>query len=626
MPVLPETDLPPVSSASPSPAFPTPSGLFDLASSSHTIRLLQKFLGLTELSEIYRQTEQIQRPGEFFYAAMLRVLNVNWSISEADLQRIPRSGPCLLVANHPFGGIEGTVLGALIERLRPDVRVLANSLLMHLPKVAEYCFLVDPFGGPEATRANLAGLKQSLRWLAGGGLLVVFPAGEVSSLNLKRGVVHDPPWSPTIGRLARMANAPVLPVFVEGRNSVPFQIAGLIHPRVRTALLTLEFLNKRGKSILVRTGKLITPKKLAAFETDEERTEYLRSKSYILANRQEPRPQLPLPLVLVPLKEKLSRNVRNSPDPVEDLTDPDCMETEIRALEPNELLANQGGHDVYIAAANQIPNILREIGRLREITFRQTGEGTGKSIDIDRFDSYYFHLFVWNREAREIVGAYRLGASDLILKRFGLNGFYTQTLFSYRRALLERITPALEMGRSFVRPEYQKTYAPLLLLWRGIGAYVAKNPQYKVLFGPVSISNDYHPHSRQLIVSFLKEYCRAEDLARLVRARSPFRTRPLPGWEPGIENGAAWDIEELSAFIADIETDEKGVPILLKQYLKLGGRLLGFNLDSHFSNALDGLIVVDLVQTDPRLLERYMGKEGAASFLGYHNRPVAFAR
>lgn len=616
---LPETNLP-----LGSPPSPGHGALFDIASSSQAIRLLQKFLGVTELSEIYRQTEQTQLPGEFFYAAMLRVLNINWSMSEADLQRIPRSGPCLLVANHPFGGIEGTVLGALIERLRPDVRIMANSLLMQLPKVAEYCFLVDPYGGAEATRVNRAGLRQSLRWLAGGGLLVVFPAGEVSILNLKRRLVHDPPWSPSIARLARLAKAPVLPVFIEGRNSVPFQIAGLIHPRVRTALLTHEFLNKRGKSIVVRTGKAITPKKLASFATDEELTEYLRSKSYVLANRQEPRPQLPL--MLVPLQQKLSRHVRNSLDPVVEATGPDRMESEIRALGPNELLHSQGSHDVFIAAANQVPNIVREIGRLREITFRAAGEGTGKSIDIDSFDSYYLHLFVWDRAAREIVGAYRLGASDRILKSFGLNGFYTRTLFSYRRDLLERITPALEMGRSFVRPEYQKTYAPLLLLWRGIGAYVAKNPQYKVLFGPVSISNDYHPNSRQLIVSFLKQYCRSEDLARLVRARSPFRTRPLPGWEPGIENGTAWDIEELSAFIADIETDEKGMPILLKQYLKLGGRLLGFNLDPNFSNALDGLIVVDLVETDPRLLERYMGKEGAASFLGYHNRPVALAR
>ena len=587
--------------------------------------MLQRFLGISELTEIYRHAEEIQAPGEFYFAALLRLLGVSWSMSNADQERIPRSGPCVLVANHPFGMIEGTVIAALVKCVRTDVRLMANSLLAHFPKVAEHCILVDPFGGKDAKRRNRGALRQSLRWLSDGGLLVVFPAGEVSSLNMRRGTVHDPAWDASVARLARMANAPVLPMFVEGRNSFPFQVAGLIHPRIRTALLPHEFLNKRGKTIVLRAGKLVSPKKLDSFPSDEERTEYLRRKTYVLANRQEPK-QPQLPLFLVPLKDKLARHPRQAFEALVEPTGQARLEAEIGALGPSELLDSQGDNDVFIAAADRIPSIVREIGRLREITFRETGEGTGKSIDLDQFDSYYLHLFAWNRVAREIVGAYRLGQSDLILKNFGLSGFYTQTLFAYRRTLLERITPALEMGRSFVRPEYQKTYAPLLLLWRGIGAYVARNPQYKVLFGPVSISNDYHPNSRQMIVSFLKEYCRAEDLAGLVRARSPFRTRPLPGWEPGSENGTAWDIEELSAFIADIETDQKGVPVLLKQYLKLGGRLLGFNLDPHFSNALDGLIVVDLVKTDPRFLERYMGKEGAAAFLTYHRGPVAQAR
>ena len=302
------------------------------------------------------------------------------------------------------------------------------------------------------------------------------------------------------------------------------------------------------------------------------------------------------------------------------------MESEIAALPPEALLDQQGDTTVFLAEANRVPNIVREIGRLRELTFRETGEGSGKEIDLDEFDTYYLHLFLWNRTTREVIGAYRLGQSDLILRNFGEKGFYTGTLFAYQRGFLERIDPALEMGRSFVRREYQRSYAPLLLLWRGIGAFLRSNPRYKILFGPVSISNEYHPNSRQLIVHFLKEYCRAEDLARFVRARSPLRTRPIQGWDSDGGNSVAWDIEDLSAFIADIETDQKGVPILLKQYLRLGGKLLGFNVDPNFSNALDGLIVVDLVKTDPRLLERYMGKEAAASFLAYHSARLARLR
>jgi putative hemolysin len=255
---------------------------------------------------------------------------------------------------------------------------------------------------------------------------------------------------------------------------------------------------------------------------------------------------------------------------------------------------------------------------LREATFRQVGEGTRKPIDLDRFDDYYWHLFVWNREAGQVAGAYRLGPSDEILARFGPKGFYTSQLFQWKRSFLDRIIPALELGRSFVRPEYQKTYAPLLLLWKGIGQYLLRTPQYKLLFGPVSISNGYTTASRQLMVKFLSAYRQSPELTPLVRARNPFRQRasqPSAKLADELIGATVWGIEELSALIADVETDRKGVPVLLKQYLKLGGELVAFNIDRRFSDALDGLIVVDLRKTDARVLERYMGKAGAAQFL-----------
>ena len=271
---------------------------------------------------------------------------------------------------------------------------------------------------------------------------------------------------------------------------------------------------------------------------------------------------------------------------------------------------------VLLAKSPEIPNLLHEIGRLREITFRQAGEGTGRSIDLDTFDHHYWHLFLWNRSAQEVVGAYRLGPSDEIVKSIGVNGLYTRQLFAWTPSFLERISPALELGRSFVRSEYQKTYSPLLLLWRGIGQFLVRNPHYKVLFGPASISADYGPASRQLIVQFLRAYRQSPELAPLVRPRNPFRTGLFRVGQELMKE-SAWDIEELSALIADIEFDRKGVPILLKQYLKLGGELVAFNVDRNFANALDGLIVVDLRKTDRRLLERYLGVQGAAAFLAH---------
>jgi putative hemolysin len=600
-------------------------GVFNTLNPSLPLRLLQRYAGIPELEALYPRVEAAQRPGESYYCALLRVLGVQWSISDLDLDRIPKAGACLLVANHPFGMIEGTVLGALLEGVRPDVRIMANSLMGHFPKVAEKCILVDPFGGEGARQSNRKSMREAFEWLRRDGLLVVFPAGEVASFDAGKRIVTDPPWNTGIVRMATRVKAPVVPVFFDGSNGLGFQVAGMVHPRLRTVLLTREFLNKSGKTLVLRVGNLVRPKKLESFASDVERTDYLRRKTFVLANRQEPKQ--PPPFLCVPLRERFGKAwPKEELAPIVAATDPEQMEREIHGLDPAALLDQQGDNQVYIVAANRIPNVVREIGRLREITFRQTGEGTGKSIDLDEFDTYYLHLFIWNRAARGVVGAYRLGQSDRILQNFGIKGFYTATLFSYHRAFIEQVNPALEMGRSFVRAEYQRSYAPLLLLWRGIGVYARQNPQYKMLFGPVSISNDYHPNSRELMVSFLKQYCRAEDLEHFVRARSPFRTRPMHRRENVLDSGMAWDIEELSTFIADIETDQKGVPVLLKQYLKLGGKLLGFNIDSHFSKALDGLIVVDLVKTDPRLLDRYMGKAGAAAFLAYHQGQVAEAR
>jgi len=291
------------------------------------------------------------------------------------------------------------------------------------------------------------------------------------------------------------------------------------------------------------------------------------------------------------------------------------LKAEVEALPSDQLLAASGNFTVHSARAGQMPWCLQEIGRLRELTFRAAGEGTGKASDIDLFDTYYLHLFVWDAKAEAIVGAYRMGLADEILARYGKRGLYTQSLFKYGPRVLRTLNPAIELGRSFVRTEYQRNFAPLLLLWRGIGRFVARSPRYAVLFGPVSISNSYEPLSRRLIVDYLKANSIEAGLARHVKPRRPFRAR---GPADGAELSGLAGIEELSRAVERIEPDHKGVPILLKHYLKLGGRVLGFNTDDQFGDALDGLILVDLRTSDPRVLARYMGEEGAAGFLAYH--------
>jgi putative hemolysin len=276
-------------------------------------------------------------------------------------------------------------------------------------------------------------------------------------------------------------------------------------------------------------------------------------------------------------------------------------------------LAEADGLEVHLAPARQIPNVLREIGRLREVTFRQAGEGTGGAIDLDSFDSHYQHLFIWNREKREVAGAYRLGPTPDILPAHGIEGLYSSTLFRYDPELFRRTGPAIELGRSFVRAEYQRHFQPLLLLWKGICRYVLSHPCCRVLFGPVSISDDYTSASRDLLVTFLESQ-QDRELAALVKPRRPYRAKWIAGRLRDTVGRLLKDIEELSDPIADVEGNGKGVPVLIRQYLRVGGRILGFNLDPAF-HTLDALVLVDLLQTPPALLARYMSKSGAADFL-----------
>jgi putative hemolysin len=326
---------------------------------------------------------------------------------------------------------------------------------------------------------------------------------------------------------------------------------------------------------------------------------------------------------LVPAQLPGARETRVDQSPVAAPVAASLLKAEIEALPQEQRLVESGQYLIQYARAPQIPWCLQEIGRLRELTFRAAGEGTGKASDIDLFDAYYLHLFLWDREADAIVGGYRMGLADEILARYGKRGLYTQSLFKYGSRLLQTLNPAIELGRSFVRAEYQKSFSPLLLLWRGIGQFILRSPRYAVLFGPVSISNSYAPISRQLMVEYLRTNNSETELARHVKPRRPFRVERS---KVRNEVGDLKDIEHLSRVIAGIEHDNKGIPILLKQYLKLGGRLLGFSADDQFGDALDGLVVVDLRASEPRVLARYMGEEGAAAFFAHHGAVPDFLR
>ncbi|MHC1790817.1 lysophospholipid acyltransferase family protein [Solidesulfovibrio sp.] len=573
---------------------------------------LSRLLGLGPLRDLYHALPRgLDASG--FVDALLAAMDVTIRASAEELDRIPKTGPVIVVANHPFGCLEGLVLAKMLLTVRPDARIMANFLLSRIPELRALFVFVDPFGGTSATAANVRPLKECLSVLRGGGLLGVFPAGTVSHPRLEGGrlAVADPAWSTTVARLVQRTEATVVPVRFAGQNSRLFQGLGLLHPVLRTLMLPREFANKRGATVQARIGSPIAYPRLARLAARDEAPDdaimrYLRLRTTLLRDRPHKPRRLP------PL---LPRKAPTRQEALIPAAHPDLLADEIARLPGSSVLHHSGEFAVIEAKAADIPLVLREIGRLRELTFRRVGEGTGKACDLDSFDPYYRHLFLWNTEKREIAGAYRIGRTDELLAAKGAEGLYTSTLFVLKAAFFAQIDPALEMGRSFVRPEYQKSYAPLLLLWKGLARMVVREPRYRILFGPVSITSEYKHASRRLMAGYFESNVSHPALARHVKPKTPLRGQT---WLARAAKTLVADLDDLLSLIDDIEADRKGIPVLLRQYLKLGGKLLAFNVDKDFSDCLDGLIVVDLLKADPRQLERYMGKDGLAAFHAYH--------
>jgi putative hemolysin len=572
--------------------------------------------GLSELHRIREQSRTITDPYELaaFGLSRLRVtLRTQAPDGVAAAQAFPATGPLVVVANHPFGALDGLGAISVIGQARGDLRVLANPELRQIEGLAPLVIPLDPFGTKAARRANSSSLRAAMRWVLDGGALLMFPAGEVSHFTFRRLSVTDPDWHETAARIVRHTGATVCPMFFSGRNSALFQVAGLLHPMLRTLLLPTELARREGSVLDVRIGAPLSPQALAAHKSDAELIEHLRLKTYLLANA-SPQAAHQLAAAAETAEEKPF-------EPIVDAVPPAVLAEEIDALPRSMTLVTCADQKVICAPARLIPNALRELGRLRETSFRAVGEGTGRSLDIDPFDDYYEHLFVWGTSKREIVGAYRLGRVDEIRRRYGTQGLYSATLFEYREPFLTLLGSALELGRSFVRLEHQKSFAALMLLWKGIGEYIGRYPRYARLIGPVSISDNYSSLSKELLVRYLRARNFDHFGAALVKARSPFR----PGKalrSLGLDITRLADLDALSSRVADLEADRKGVPVLLRQYLKLGGRLLGFNVDNHFNDAIDCLLVIDLRHTDVRMLRKYMSNEALTRFAHTHNRPI----
>jgi len=554
----------------------------------HELRHIAEWIINTEgLERLLAQSSRAESDGSIF-DRLLHSLDIRVNCSPADLERIPATGPVLLVANHPHGLLDGLILGSLLSRRRPDFRLLANTVLRQIEEVAPFVIPVRVFDG--SPQLNWLAARDSMRWLQKGGALAAFPAGEVSGLSGMPPRVVDNDWSSGPAQIAQRASAKIVPAHISGQNSFAFQLAGVANRSLRTLLLGRELLRKRGSAIRVTVG---LPSRASDADVSGE---YLRRRTYAIGCRVvETTDQSITPLHRAPVAMPQSSRALNE---------------DIRKLGEEALLFSCRDYRVFVACARDLPSILPEIGRLREVTFRDAGEGTGRSTDLDRFDDHYEHLFLWNPARSELVGAYRLGLVDRVTATAGLSGLYSNSLFRYSPHFIQSISPGLELGRSFVRAEYQRTPQALYALWRGIGAYVARHPEVQYLFGPVSISNYYNRGSRDLMVRYFRSKGTGSFAA--VAARTPFRIA-LDRFASEINS-----LDELNATVSDIEPDGKGIPILLRHYLNLGGRIVGFNVDGSFSDTLDALLVVDLLKAPPRALAKYMGQSQFTFWKTFH--------
>lgn len=555
---------------------------------------LEYSLGLTPLAQRYEQ-RPINCSPEQFLDYTLESLGCRVALDGQELDIVlPESGPVIVVANHPFGGIEGVALTRALMAHRPDTRVLTNQMLSRIPELAPVFYGVDVLGDKAAHR-NTGGVRAAAKHLENQGVLLVFPAGQVSAASWQRLRVEDRTWNPMIGRLAQKYQAPCLPVYVHGRNPAYFQVAGLIHRRLRTALLPRQLANKSGQTLKMTVGELIRPVDLKSLDSARVITDTLRMATYLLGNQLRGQRQPPL----MPLQ---------APDQPPENT---ALTEELATLSDYRLLS-KNQFDVYCAPFDAMNHVFDALSQAREETFRAAGEGTGQSRDTDRFDPHYHHLFVWDRDAQAIVGGYRLGETDRIVKELGVNALYSRSLYRYDADYIRKLGPALEVGRSFVTQAYQRHPSALDLLWRGIGQFVVKHPHYQILFGCVSISSDHSDMARAFISDAMMESFRAEQkFLERVKPLVPLRVRGK-SWSTAMLRS----VRDISVFNKLVGLCDPGrtIPVLLRHYLALNGRFIGFSVNRGFNDSLDGLIMVDLHQMPERYLKRYLGTDGLSYY------------
>jgi putative hemolysin len=553
--------------------------------------LLMEIMKINDVNETFAKVEHLS--GIEFIDKILEILGVKVEFDEAELKNFPKDGAFLAIANHPYGGIEGLVLIKLTLMVNPNSKQLSNFILKKVPNLSDFLIAVNPFENIEHG-SSISGIKTALGMLKDGTPISVFPAGEVSAFKLGSQSVTDRKWHPVVGKLMVKAKVPIVPVYFHGNNGLLFNLLGMIHPSLRTAKLPSELFNKQGHTLKLRIGKAIKPEETPYANNPVKLLNYLRARTYALGAGIDGDKKFFLPKNLF--------KIRRKPQSIMPAIATAQLRADIDQLQEFKV-CEEKNYEVYISPSDRIPNILKEIGRLRELTFREVGEGTNKSIDLDRYDIYYHQLFIWDKEAEMVVGAYRIGKGDDIYYSYGKKGFYIDELFKIDHKFEPVLKKSMELGRSWIRKEYQQKPLPLFMLWRGITKFLMANPQIKYLIGPVSISNNFSKFSQSLIVDYIEKNHFDHEMARYVKPRNRFKAE-MPKADTELLLESKESLKDLDHLISDIEETKMKIPVLLRQYIALNGKIICFNIDPQFSDSLDGFLVVDVANIPPDMLDK----------------------
>ena len=543
--------------------------------------LLMKILKISTLNDIYDRNKHLSEVE--FLNAILDEFQIKFEIPEEDFKRLPKDGAYITISNHPLGGIDGILLLKLMLEKEPNFKIIANFLLHRIDPMKPYIMPVNPFETRKDAKSSVVGIKETFRHLSDGKPLGMFPAGEVSTYKDGKLVV-DKAWEEGAIKVIRKAQVPVVPIYFHAKNSRLFYLLSKLNPTLRTAKLPSELLTQKNRVIKVRIGKPISVNEQNEHKTIEEYTDFLRKKTYMLANPFEKESSF-LP--------NSSLKSHKSPKEIATPANQEQMMQEIAALRKNNArLLQSKNYEIFFTEANKIPNILHEIGRLREVTFREIGEGTNKSIDLDQYDTYYHHLFLWDDDTKKIAGAYRMGLGSEIYPKHGIKGYYLNELFRFEPELHDMMHKSIEMGRAFITKEYQQKPMPLFLLWKGIIHTTLRFPEHKFLLGGVSISNQFSDFSKSLMIEFMKSHYYDPYIAQYIHPKVEFKVKLKDEDKDFIFDEAEADLNKFDKLIDELEPGILRLPVLIKKYIKQNARVVAFNVDPLFNNAIDGLMYI----------------------------------